>query len=140
MHQWIIKAAGLHNKMLELAIMLDDTRKLREILPAILILSAVVMALRSLVFCSLFHAFGAEVGLMDCLSLLPLVFLLLMITVTIGGLGVREGALWIFFSSVRYEISVSVGLAQYVRLLLISLPGAFIWLVHTPSSRSHLAG
>mgnify|MGYP006287276841 CR=1 FL=1 len=134
------KAAKLYNKLLELAIVLADTGKLKRVFPAVLMLSAVVMVFRSLVFYSLFHAFGADVELLTCLALIPLVFLVLMIPVTIGGLGVREVALVVFFSSVTNEISVSVGLAFYVLLLLISIPGAVICVVARPPPKEELSG
>jgi hypothetical protein len=134
------KAAKLYNKLLELAIVLADTGKLKSVFPAVLMLSAVVMVFRCLVFYALFQAFGAEVEIMDCLAFIPLVFLVLMIPITLGGLGVREGALVVFFSSVTPEVSVSVGLVSYVLLFLISIPGAVIWLLRSPSSKDGPVG
>lgn len=128
------KVAKLYNKLLQVAIVLGDKKLLKDVLPITLLLSSIIMITRSFVFYCLFHAFGAGVQLIKCLAFIPLVFLIMMIPITIGGLGVREGALVILFDSVTQEISVSVGLVCYALMLVISIPGAILWLLSSSSS------
>jgi len=82
----------------------------------------------------LFFTFGTALGInlefLDCLVLLPPVFFISMLPISVSGWGVREGAAIIALgvagvaASDALAISVSYGLG----LILISLPGGALWL------------
>lgn len=71
-----------------------------------------------------------ETGFLDCIALVPLVLLVAMIPISIGGWGLREGAFLGAFSLIgmmpadAVALSVTFGLST----ILASLPGGFIWL------------
>ena len=123
-------------RVLRLARMLTNREALLPVMPSIFGLSFAVLTLRALVFYYLFRAFQAEVSLIDCLAFVPVVFLVMMAPVSIGGLGVREGSLVMLFTSVSWEAAVSVGLASQFLQLLASAPGAVSWLATGRSAKA----
>jgi hypothetical protein len=74
---------------------------------------------------------GVDIGLVDCLALFPLVLLATTIPVSIGGWGVREGAMIAAFALVgvpredTFVVSVLFGLLA----VAVSLPGGLVWLL-----------
>jgi uncharacterized protein (TIRG00374 family) len=130
------KFRTLGARVLRLARMLTNREALLPVMPSILGLSFAVLTLRALVFYYLFRAFQAEASLIDCLAFVPVVFLVMMAPVSIGGLGVREGSLVILFTGVPREAAVSVGLASQFLQILASAPGAGLWLATRRSPKA----
>ena len=85
----------------------------------------------SLIIFVLAAGLGVNIGLVDCLALFPLVLLATTIPVSIGGWGVREGAMIAAFALVgvprqdTFVVSVLFGLLA----MAISLPGGILWLL-----------
>jgi hypothetical protein len=71
-----------------------------------------------------------HLGLIDCLVLVPPVILLTTLPISIGGWGVREGAMVYFLSLVGVPNSSALALSVLFGLIntLVSLPAAAIWL------------
>ena len=71
-------------------------------------------------------AIGVRPGLTAWLAFLPMVLIVQVMPVAIGGLGVREGALVVFLGShgISDGRAVSLGLVLYVLNLIVSLLGA----------------
>lgn len=101
----------------------------RRLLPA-LGFSIVGSAILCTVAYQLARALGAELGLVECLLLLPPVMLVSAVPVSVAGWGVREGAMVVALGFVSvppaqaFAISVLFGLA----VAAASLPGAAFWL------------
>ncbi|HEX2040485.1 MAG TPA: lysylphosphatidylglycerol synthase transmembrane domain-containing protein [Acidimicrobiales bacterium] len=74
------------------------------------------------------HALGLGVGWTAMMAFMPAVAILQVLPVTIGGLGVREGAFVLFLSrsglGVTTEQAIALGLVLYGVNLLVSLAGA----------------
>jgi len=74
---------------------------------------------------------GLDVTLLDCLTLVPLVLLIMTLPISIGGWGVRETAMVTLFGLVGVPsegalvLSVVFGLAG----IAVSLPGGAVWLL-----------
>ena len=106
----------------------------RELMVAVALpvslLSLVVQVLRAAVICILFLAVGQPVELVHCIIFVPIVFVLMVFPVTIGGLGLREGTLAYFFSlvGVPAEASIATGLAFYLLGLFVLVPGFGLFL------------
>lgn len=88
-------------------------------------------------FCSitcvwlLFNAYGVSLPLYMHMAFYPVIAIIAMMPVTIGGFGVREGAFAYFYSlvGVSAETSVCVSVANYVVLCLLPAAlGGVIWL------------
>jgi len=102
----------------------------RETAGAILGLSLVVHLLTVTLIFLLARAFGAEMGFLACLVLVPPVVLAMMVPITIAGWGVREGAMAVAFGFVgvppadAIAVSVAFGLSN----ILTGIPGGILWL------------
>lgn len=74
------------------------------------------------------HALGLDVGWTAMMAFMPAVAILQVLPVTIGGLGVREGAFVLFLSrsglGVATDQAIALGLVLYGINLLVSLVGA----------------
>jgi len=76
-------------------------------------------------------AAGIEVGLVDCLILVPPVLLVSMVPISIAGWGVREGAMVTAFgfagvaADQAFVLSVLFGLV----IMVVGLPGGLVWLL-----------
>lgn len=79
----------------------------------------------------LFRAYGIDLPFYMHMAFYPVIAIIAMMPVTIGGFGVREGAFAYFYSlvGVPAEVSVCVSVANYVVLsLLPAALGGLIWL------------
>lgn len=101
----------------------------RRLLPA-LGSSVAGSALLCAVVSQLARALGAELGILECLLLMPPVMLVSAVPVSVAGWGVREGAMVVALGFVNvppaqaFAISVLFGLS----VAAVSLPGAIFWL------------
>jgi uncharacterized membrane protein YbhN (UPF0104 family) len=71
-----------------------------------------------------------EVSFAECLILLPVVFFLSMLPISVSGWGVREGAMIVAlgFAGVSPANSLTLSVSFGLGLVLISLPGGLLWL------------
>jgi glycosyltransferase 2 family protein len=76
-------------------------------------------------------AVGLDVTLLDCVVLIPPILLILTIPISIGGWGVREGAMVTAFALVGVpgEGALVLSLLFGVIGLVVSLPGGIVWLM-----------
>lgn len=99
-------------------------------IPAILGLSvaAQILSIMSVYFFIL--ALGAEPDFLALFLLTPIVFLMSMIPVSIGGLGLREGGFVIFFQRMIGEHNAwALGILYMVQVFFVSLIGGAIYMV-----------
>lgn len=101
-----------------------------KLLGGIMTVSLVMQLLRAVLFCFLFQSLALDVGFVYVLAFTPIVFMVMLIPVTIGGLGLREGAIYALFFSVGVglEQSVAVGLLFYAAQVLMVVPGLLMFL------------
>jgi uncharacterized membrane protein YbhN (UPF0104 family) len=109
----------------------------RRLLPA-LGSSVAASAILCAVIFQLARALGADLGIIDCLLLMPPVMLVSAVPVSVAGWGVREGAMVVALGFVgvppaqAFAISVLFGLA----VAAVSLPGAILWLTSSDAAGS----
>lgn len=74
-------------------------------------------------------ALGMNVTLFDCIVLIPLVTLITLIPISIGGWGVREGALVVLLGGIGVPAASALALSILFGLMgiMASLPGAIMW-------------
>lgn len=120
-----------------LAMSLTNRAMLVEIAPRLLGVSLVIQATRCLMFYLLFQALGATVPLLAAFVFVPITFVVVTLPVSLGGLGVREGALVLLFASVGVapEISTGVGLMAHAIQALVAVPGVLWLLGRSPKSQ-----
>lgn len=93
------------------------------------LLSASVQLVRSLVFMFIFIGLGSEVDIIYYFIFTPIVFIIILIPVSIGGLGVRESALYAFFGPLGLSIATCTvsGLIFHALQLVMIIPGLVIF-------------
>jgi uncharacterized protein (TIRG00374 family) len=109
---------------------ITDIRIIRTVFLRSFLLSILAQLIRCLIFFFLFLALGEHVNLLLLLLIVPLVFIIKFIPVSIGGLGVREGAL-IYFGGlygVRASICFSAGILSHILPILLPLVTVIIWI------------
>ena len=77
------------------------------------------------------QALSIRVGFFDCILLVPPVMLISMIPASIGGWGLREGAMVVALgiAGVAAADALSISLMFGIVLLISAIPGAILWLV-----------
>jgi uncharacterized membrane protein YbhN (UPF0104 family) len=98
--------------------------------PKALSLGTACNLINVLVIYGLFTALGAPVSALDCLVLVPFPLLLSLLPISVGGWGVREGAMVVAFAlvGVSTETTLAVSVLFGLILLVWSIPGGFILL------------
>lgn len=73
-----------------------------------------------------------DIAFWHCLLLVPPVLFLSMLPISFAGWGVREGAMIVALGLVEVTPAQSVALSVFfgLSLIAVSLPGAFLWLLH----------
>lgn len=97
-------------------------------LVAILFCSIAAPLLTATTVFVLMRSLDAQINFVDCLAIMPLVTLAATLPISIGGWGVREGAMVVLFALVGASttISLTVSVTIGALSLLISLPGGLL--------------
>jgi len=95
---------------------------------ALIILSVSVQLIRSLMFVVIFIGMGVDIALIQYFIFIPVVFILMLIPISIGGLGVRESALYAFFGPLGLSIATCTvaGLVFHALQLIMIVPGLIL--------------
>ena len=130
-------SAKLNSLLSKLITALVDLGVLRSIFAPIVIISLSVQILRCVLFYILFLSLGVQLEFIYFLVLIPIVYVLLFMPISLGGFGVREASLLFFFSQlgVAEEVSVSAGLLGYGLEMLMLLVGILIFLLSKPEEK-----
>ncbi len=98
------------------------------------VLTAAMLALRVLVILSLGRAIGAAPGFVDYAQVMPLAWVVVMLPVSVGGLGLQEGAYaaWMTLIGLSPAEAVSISLLDHVVTRAVSLLGAAAWAGRRP--------
>ena len=94
------------------------------------VLSLAIQVLISLSYYSCFMAFKVQVGITDCLILVPIIMAIASLPLTVAGIGTREAATVYFFSliAISKDVSLSVSLLNLAFMVAMSISGGFIYL------------
>ena len=95
----------------------------------IILLSVLVQLIRSLVFMCIFIGLGSDIAIIHYFVFIPVVFILMLIPVSIGGLGIRESALFAFYGPLGLSIATCTvaGLIFHALQLIMIIPGLIIF-------------
>lgn len=93
-------------------------------------ISLIIQVCRCLVFLFTFYAFGLDVPIATVFALVPVLFIIVIAPVSVGGLGVREGLLALLLVPQGYplEALILVGFTSHLLELVASLPGTIFLL------------
>jgi hypothetical protein len=120
---------GFLGKKISKLLTLFDARDLgKEIFSKLLALSLIMQLLRAGIFAFIFMALGIELELIYVFAFTPIVFIVMLIPISIGGIGVREGAIFLLYGAlgVSLEQSISAGLLFYGAQVLMIVPGLML--------------
>lgn len=100
-------------------------------------LSTLINALNCVIYYLIARGLSIDVSMTDLLILMPPVFFLSMLPVSISGWGIREGGtvMILGLAGVSATDSLVISICFGLGLLLISLPGALVWLTTKPAAR-----
>lgn len=92
--------------------------------------SLLIALCNSLLYFFIASALGSNLPLVDCLVLLPPVFFMSMLPISVSGWGIREGTTIVALgiAGVPAPEALAISVAYGVSLILISLPGGVLWL------------
>ncbi|MFK8021745.1 MAG: YbhN family protein [Pseudomonadales bacterium] len=132
------KAQRVYQSALQILETVANRKRLYRLLPRIFSLSILAQLLRCLMFYFLYRAFGIDLPFIYFVAYVPLVFVVMQLPLSIGGLGLREGALVYFFGAlgIASEVSVNVGIISHGLQILAVLPGLLLWMLR----RSYKSG
>jgi hypothetical protein len=93
--------------------------------------SLAINVLNIVIFFAIAKGLGVPLGFLQCLMLLPPVFFMSMLPISISGWGIREGAtiLALGLIDIPAPQALAVSVIFGLGLILVSLPGGAIWLV-----------
>ncbi len=107
-------------------------------------LSLLLHVMTSLVIFSLARGLSLEIGVVDCLVLVPPVILLTILPISMAGWGVRELGMIsaLGYAGVASADALLISITLGVLVMLLSLPGGWIWLArkyHAPKTEISFA-
>ena len=111
---------------------------LTTVFPKALLVSIFVNLLRCGTFYCLYRSLGVNANLLHLLIVIPLIFVAVLIPISIGGFGVREGILVLSFGTVGIdpEVSASVGVLSHLLQIAISIPVLLFWFLDRQKNAS----
>jgi len=117
-----------------LALLAFDVQRLfrKSLLFVLLLLASIVGQVAICVaIWSIARAYGIPLGLLDAHLILPTVFVLLIVPISIGGWGLREGVMVVALGLIGIPQSdaVLISVTYGVLVLLLGLPGGIVWLL-----------
>lgn len=97
--------------------------------------SVFVQVLRIIAIYLISEAYQLDIGIIYFFILVPITMLTIMIPISVGGIGVREGSFIAFFSLVglSFNDAVLISLTTTLKVVLFSLFGGFLYLFYKPA-------
>jgi uncharacterized membrane protein YbhN (UPF0104 family) len=97
---------------------------------ALLLISATAQLADVVITFLLARYFELEVGFVELLIVIPIVYLFTILPISLGGLGVREGAMVLLLSSfeVGESTAIIIAFCLYLTKLIVGLVGGLIYL------------
>jgi uncharacterized protein (TIRG00374 family) len=108
----------------------DIFRHRPRLIAETLALAIAMQLLRVIMFWLGAFALGAQLPVSMFLLSVPVILLLLILPISIGGIGVREGTLVFFFSiyGLNSELALALALLVYLSNIVVAVPGAWFGL------------
>lgn len=84
------------------------------------------------------RALGLGVTLADCVVLIPVIVLVSILPISVGGWGVRESVMVGLFALIGISSSDALALSVLLGLggIVVAIPGAFLWFIRDDHSKA----
>lgn len=126
----------MHSHIIELASAFSAyTRNMRAIIPAFAISLLAHLLIFSSFYCAA-KAFTSQLGLMNVLSVMPIVSTITALPISLSGVGVREELFQKLFNTlfgIPENIAILISLAGFFLFLLWGLLGGIVYLLYRPT-------
>lgn len=124
--KFLVKISSFYNRFLSA---LHKTAIPTEGYYILILLSVLVQLIRSLVFMCIFIGLGSDIAIVHYFVFIPIVFIVMLVPISIGGLGVRESALYAFFGPFGLSLATCTvaGLVFHALQLVMVVPGLIIF-------------
>jgi len=101
-----------------------NVQMIQKAFPFLFSISLLTQLSRCAFFFCLYKSFGSSLNFIYFLIFIPIIFIILILPISVGGLGIREASLVFFFKSIGItnEISLSAGVLSHFLQIVISLP------------------
>ena len=95
-----------------------------------LALSLLVQLIRCITFFILFKGLNVDANIIYFFVFIPIIFILMLLPISIGGLGIREASLFYFFGQFGFQLSTCtlVGLLFHTLQIAALLPGLILYM------------
>lgn len=105
----------------------------KALLPSIVLIACYQVSLISVVY-FVFRAYGYDIPFMQHVALYPVIAILTLVPITVGGFGVREGFFVYFYGMIGVPAHVAVGVSLMNYALMALIPAACGAVVYLSSS------
>lgn len=108
---------------------LNQLRQAKRVLGMALVASLAIQVVSVSVTWSVARSLGADRPFELFLIFVPIISTVTMLPLSLGGFGLRETAFYVLFTQVGIsrEVSVSIGLLNYLVVVLVALPGGLVY-------------
>jgi uncharacterized protein (TIRG00374 family) len=112
--------------ILEIVSLCQSYRRARSVLLAAYSITVLMQCIVVFIYFLLGNGIGVDIPLLTYFTFIPLVFIVASLPISIGGLGVREGALvgMLVATGVDSQLAISLSILYLIVLWIASLPGA----------------
>lgn len=127
----LTKMPSLPKKAISLANELFCGNYTKGILLKLFFISILMQVLRGAIFLFLFYSIAVQLEPAVVFALTPIVFIMMLIPVSVGGFGVREASTYFLFQSfgVTFEQCVAVGVLFYALQIVMIMPGIVLLII-----------
>lgn len=131
----VLKKNKIYKKLLNLYNIVFDFKKYPKTLIESFLLSVTVQILRIVAIYYISEAYYLNIGIIYFFILVPITMITVMLPISVGGIGVREGSFIAFFSLVglSFDDAILISLTITLKVVLFSLVGGILYLFHKSS-------
>jgi uncharacterized protein (TIRG00374 family) len=129
------KNNGFFEKISNLYTVVFDYKQFPMTLFFSFLLSVLIQIFRIVAIFYISEAFGLNIDIIYFFILVPITMITVMIPISVGGIGVREGSFIAFFSLVglSFNDAVLISLTITLKVILFSLVGGILYLFYKPA-------
>jgi len=130
-HRSMKKGGRVLDKLNSLRQSVFDYRKHRSILLTVFLLSLLIQLCRILIYFSASLAFNKYLPIEYYFAFVPVMLIVIMLPISLAGVGVREGAFVYFFSKVGMTTVTAFAISSLVSILVLAalIPGGVLYAV-----------
>lgn len=118
----------------------NDFRKYPKTVLITFLLSIIVQLLRGIRFYLIALAFNIEISIVYFIIIVPIIMLAIMLPISLGGLGVKEGIAVAFLQliGIAFNNAITIALVESITMTIVILIGGVLYIFYKPSSEINI--